>query len=421
MLHDPGKGRSADRADGSAEADDGRDGGGGEHVGWGGEEVRGPTLMGSGSKREEGDGGPGAVGRDVSHRWDEHDGNHAEGADEESDFTSAVYAVAALHEEAGESAAGDRADAGDGVDSDDLPVGVSQIQAVVLVEKLGEIEEIEPPDGISEAFGDREGVEALVVGELAKESEEAPVRGRRDNLLEIDLGLGGSAAKLVIREEKPDNEPDQTHGAGGDEGGPPAEAVGDKGDESRGDEGGGVGAGVEDAGGESTLFGGEPLRGGLDGGGEVSGLTEAEQGAGDAEADDTADESVRHRSERPDGDGDGVTELGAELVDDAAGREETDSVGDLEADDDVAVVVVEDVLVDGVLGEVPAHEGEVVEERLDQREDGAVHVVNGGRGEEESADEPSGTGFFRGGGGEARIRQAGGVRHAVEAPGKILV
>ena len=139
-----------------------------------------------------------------------------------------------------------------------------------------------------------------------------------------------------------------------------------------------VGAGVEEAGGEGALFGGEPLGGGLDGGGEVAGLAEAEQDAGDAEADDGDDEGVAHGGQRPDADGEGVADLGAELVDDAAGDEEADAVGDLEADDDVAVVVVEDGLVGGVDGGVPAHEGQVVEQRLDEREDRAVHVVDGG-------------------------------------------
>ena len=59
----------------------------------------------------------------------------------------------------------------------------------------------------------------------------------------------------------------------------------------------------------------------------------------------------------------------------------------------------------------PAHEGQV-EERLDEREDRAVHVVDGGGEEEQEADDPADVGFFRGGGGEARVGQAGGLdRH----------
>ena len=38
---------------------------------------------------------------------------------------------------------------------------------------------------------------------------------------------------------------------------------------------------------------------------------------------------------------------------------------------------------------VPAHEGDVVEERLDEGEDRAVHVVDGRGEEEQKADEPA--------------------------------
>ena len=43
-------------------------------------------------------------------------------------------------------------------------LGVVEVEAVVVVEELGEIEEIEPPDGVGEALGDEEGVEAAVCG-----------------------------------------------------------------------------------------------------------------------------------------------------------------------------------------------------------------------------------------------------------------
>ena len=120
----------------------------------------------------------------------------------------------------------------------------------------------------------------------------------------------------------------------------PAIARGDGGDQDGRDEEAGVGAGVEEADGQGALFGGEPLGGGLDGGGEVAGLAEAEEDAGDAEADDAGDQRVADGGERPDDDGEGVAALGAELVDDAAGEQKADAVGDLEAADDVAVVEV---------------------------------------------------------------------------------
>ncbi len=216
-----------------------------------------------------------------------------------------------------------------------------------------------------------------------------------------------AAAEFVVGEEEPDDAPDKAHGAGGDKGCVPSPAHGDGGDENGRDEGGGVGAGVEEAGGEGALFGGEPLGGGLDGGGEVSGFAETEEDAGDAEADDAADERVADGGACPDEDGDGVSGLGAELVDDAAGEEEADAVGDLEADEDAAVVDVVDGLVGGVDAGNPAHEVEV-KERLDEREDRAVHIVDGRREEEKEADEPANIGLVWSGGGEARIGRADG-------------
>jgi hypothetical protein len=59
----------------------------------------------------------------------------------------------------------------------------------------------------------------------------------------------------------------------------------------------------------------------------------------------------------------------------------------------------------------PPHERKM-EERLNQRKDRAVHVINGGSQEEQEADKPSNVSFFRSGRGEARAREAGGLdRH----------
>ena len=94
------------------------------------------------------------------------------------------------------------------------------------------------------------------------------------------------------------------------------------------------------------------------------------------------------RGATPDQDGEGVAGFGAELIDDAAGEEEADAVGDLEADEDAAEVDVVSGLMSGVEARNPAHEVEV-EERLDERKDRAVHVVDGGGEEQKSADDPA--------------------------------
>ncbi len=72
-------------------------------------------------------------------------------ADEHGSLAAAVDGEATLRGEAGESAASDGADARYGVDDDEGILCVIEIEAVVLVEELGEmIEEIEPPDGVGE-------------------------------------------------------------------------------------------------------------------------------------------------------------------------------------------------------------------------------------------------------------------------------
>src|SRR5487761_197786 len=219
--------------------------------------------MGGGGEGEEGDRGPGIGGGDGAHVRHKQDGKDAKGADEESELAAGVDAVAVVHAEAREPASGDGADAGDAVDDDERPFGVVEIKTVVLVEKLGEIEEIEPPDGIGETFGDGEGVEAAVTQEDGVERTSLSDRG------EGGLGFGGSAAELVVGEDEPGNTPDESHRSGGEEGGVPTPARGDGGDEDRRDEEGRIGAGVEEAGSEGALFGREPLGGGFDGGGEV--------------------------------------------------------------------------------------------------------------------------------------------------------
>ena len=104
---------------------------------------------------------------------------------------------------------------------------------------------------------------------------------------------------------------------------------------------------------------------------------------------------MAERGAGPDKDGHRIAGLGAELVDDPAGKEEPDAVRDLEADDDVAVVDVIDGLECGGDAWEPTHEGKM-EQGLDQRQGGAVHVVDGGGGKEQGADEPSDIGLIWG-------------------------
>ncbi len=389
MGDDPGEDGSSDGSGGSSNADHRADARRWEHVGRGREEVRGPTLMRGGGEAEERNRGPGVIGEEIVHVRHKHDGKDTESADEHGELASGVDAVSVLHAEAGEPAACDRSDAGDGVDDDERVLDVVEIEPVVIVEELREIEEVEPPDGIGESLSDTEGPEAAMAHQDGVDWLSLG-DGR-----EVGLGLGQSATQLVVGEEQPDDAPDEPHGAGRDKGGVPSPAHGDGGDKDRSDEGGGVGAGVEEAGGEGSFFRGEPLGSGLDGGGEVSGFAEAEEDAGDAEADYAADERVADGGASPDENGEGIAGLGAEPVDDATGEEEADAVGDLKADQDAAVINVVDSLMSGVDAGDPAHEAEV-QERLDEREDRAVHVIDGRGKKEKKADKPPDIGAIGG-------------------------
>ncbi len=118
--------------------------------------------MGGGGETEESDGRPGVGGKECVHVGNQHDRHDADGADEESELATGVDAVSVLHAEAGEPSAGDRAEAGRGVDDDEGIFDVVQVQAVVVVEELGEIEEVKPPDGVGDAFSDEKSPEAAV-------------------------------------------------------------------------------------------------------------------------------------------------------------------------------------------------------------------------------------------------------------------
>lgn len=201
--------------------------------------------------------------------------------------------------------------------------------------------------------------------------------------------VAGGDAEAVVGEKKPEDEPEESHGAGREEGGAPSVDCRDVRNEERRDKRGEVGSGVEEASGERSLLRFEPFGDGFDGCGEVSRFAQSEQETGDAEARDREDEDVGHTGECPESDCERIAAFCAELVDDAASAEEADAIGCLKEDKDVGEVVGEYLLVGDVERWVPAHEGEFVQLRLDEREDGAVHIVDGRGHEEEGADEPA--------------------------------
>ncbi len=134
---DPGEDRSVGCSGCSSEPNDGTDAGGGDNVGRRGEEIGRPALMRGGGEAEESDGGPGVMRRDHLHVGNEHDGQHAQSADEQGELAPGVDAMPVLHAEAGEPSTRDGAYRSGGIDDDERIFGLIEVEAIVVVEKHG--------------------------------------------------------------------------------------------------------------------------------------------------------------------------------------------------------------------------------------------------------------------------------------------
>ena len=127
--------------------------------------------------------------------------------------------------------------------------------------------------------------------------------------------------------------------------------------------------------------------------GEVTAFGDSQAKSGGTETDDAVGRGMGDGGQAPEENDQGVTEAHAYAVDDAADAYRAQGIGDLEPEDDVAVVVI------GPFKMV--HEG-----RLEDADDLAIDVVDGGGEEEQAADDPadfadagvSGRGVERGGG-----------------------
>ena len=102
------------------------------------------------------------VGKSVR-MWGTKMSGRTQKAREHGDLAAGVDGVAAVHEAAGERIRRRwsrrwRRCRGD----DERVLACVEVEAVVVVEELGEIEEVEPPDAVGEAFADGEGVGAAV-------------------------------------------------------------------------------------------------------------------------------------------------------------------------------------------------------------------------------------------------------------------
>ncbi len=156
-----------------------------------------------------------------------------------------------------------------------------------------------------------------------------------------------------------------------------------------------VGSGVEEAGSKRALAFRKPFGHDLDCGGKVTRFAEAEcesrndeagdrrrvRQAGECEdgcrrSSEEPDAGVRHRGKAPDDDGDRESLARTKSVDDPAGDEQADAVGELKREHDVAVVDLR-----------PAEL--TLQRRLQDADHLAIDVVDGGGEEEKRADDPA--------------------------------
>ena len=192
------------------------------------------------------------------------------------------------------------------------------------------------------------------------------------------LELGGAQApralgQLVQRE--PENQPQEPGTAGRDERRAPAPGVGQPRDDRGRQDRTHVRPRVEHGGGQGAFPAREPMGDRFDGGRKVSSLTEPERDACREKAADTTHQCVAHRRQAPRRDRQGVARARAEAVDERAEAEQSHRVGGLKGRIDLPELLV-----------APAQLG--IENRLEQRQDLAVDVIDGGREKEQRANRP---------------------------------
>ena len=103
--------------------------------------------------------------------------------------------------------------------------------------------------------------------------------------------------------------------------------------------------------------------------GEMPRLADAEDDTRGHEGGDRPRETMRDMADRPDRNGDAVSDLGTETVDQPAHSQEAQRISGLEGGDDVAIVIL-----------APLKLG--AERRREQAEHGAVDIIDRGRGEQ---------------------------------------
>jgi len=194
-----------------------------------------------------------------------------------------------------------------------------------------------------------------------------------------EVFFGRERARLHARsaqEPPPEQDPSKACRAGDDERRAPPVAQRQIRNRQRGEDRADIRAAVEDAGGQGALRLRKPIRHRADGGWKVRRLAQSEGEARDSEAHRTACQRVRHGRRAPQGDGHRVAQARARPVDEAAGERHHQRIGQLESEDDPAVVRL-----------APVELG--CERRLEQPEHLAIDVVDGGGEEKQCAYAPA--------------------------------
>ena len=206
------------------------------------------------------------------------------------------------------------------------------------------------------------------------------------------MGLGRRVGRL------PPEEPEETGEAGEDERPLPAPAQRNPRHHQRRHQRADVGAGIENAGRERALLLREPLGDGLDRGGKVARFAETEDEPRECKARRRARQQhdrrridkdrrqpqpgepvgnrMEDRADAPQDDGEDEAEAGAQLVHHPAGDQQTNRVGELEGEDDGRVIAL-------------APRKQLLQIRLQDRDDLPVDVVDRRRREEQGADDPA--------------------------------
>ena len=182
---------------------------------------------------------------------------------------------------------------------------------------------------------------------------------------------------------EPGGQPDEIETACHDEGGAPAEAQRDNGNDEWRDNGPDVRAAVEYPRREGAFLFWKPFSYGLDGGREVSRFTDAESKARGYELAPGTRQRMRHCCGAPDDDCQSVAKACAQTVDDAAGDRHHHRVCELKCGDDPAVVR---------FGPVEVFR----ENGFEDAENLTIDVIDGGGEEQKTTDDPADvTGFLQ--------------------------